>query len=58
MNPAQITMLIFILLALIFGAIVDGTERKGKHEFSITFVSILIYQSILYWGGFWKIGNN
>jgi hypothetical protein len=54
MGVFQIITLVLFLISLLINAHLHGTEKKEKHNFFVTLLSVILNFLILYWGGFYK----
>lgn len=54
MSGAQLTMIVFYVLALGIDLARHGQQKTGNHSFWSAVVSIAISFFVLNWGGFWE----
>jgi len=53
MSWQQIAMIVYFVLYLVCGMIVNGHDRTGKYSFVDVFITCALHFIILYTGGFW-----
>lgn len=51
----QIIMIVLIVVALARAVHMHGKPKKGNHDFRDDFISIVIGQALLIWGGFYGV---
>lgn len=53
MGAPQIIMIFVIIFKLLVWSLLDGEKIDHKVNFTFNFVCLILFQALLFWGGFW-----
>lgn len=55
MTVPEIILIELTIVGLLIAANQHGKQKEGNHSFWVTFISVLIQLSLLYWAGLFRL---